>query len=140
MLARVGIKTNLLAQTKTKFFTKINAPAYDTPFFLLGWTPATYDAHNALISLLHTRGPSGAGLINDGGYSNPTLDALIDKIQVETDKPKRDALIHDAQVIVKDDIPTIPLHQQAVVWAMRNNINVVQLADNYFPLRYVTVK
>ncbi|MBV8651853.1 MAG: ABC transporter substrate-binding protein [Alphaproteobacteria bacterium] len=140
MLAQVGIKTNLVAQTKTKFFTKINAPAYDTPFFLLGWTPATYDVHNALISLLHTRGPSGAGLINDGGYSNPTLDALIDKIQVETDKAKRDALIHDAEVIVKDDIPTIPLHQQAVVWAMRSNINVVQLADNFFPLRYVTVK
>ena len=140
MLARVGIKVNLLAQTKTKFFTKINAPAYDTPFYLLGWTPATYDAHNMLISLLHTRGPSGAGLINDGGYSNPSLDALIDKIQGETDKTKRDALIHDAQVIVKDDIPTIPLHQQAVVWAMRDNINVTQLADNYFPLRYVTVK
>ena len=108
---------------------------------MLGWTPATYDVHNMLISLLHTRSADGgAGFINDGGYSNPKLDALIDKIQVETDTAKRDALIHDAQVIVKDDIPTIPLHQQAVVWAMRSNVNVVQLADNYFPLRYVTVK
>jgi peptide/nickel transport system substrate-binding protein len=140
MLARVGIKANLLAQTKTKFFTKINGPAYDTSFFMLGWTPATYDAHNMLISLLHTRAPGGAGFINDGGYSNPKLDALIDQIQVETDKPKRDALIHDAQLIVKDDVPTIPLHQQAVVWAMRSNVTLTQLADNYFPLRYVTVK
>jgi peptide/nickel transport system substrate-binding protein len=140
MLSRIGIKVNLLSQTKTKFFTKINSPAYDTPFYMLGWTPATYDAHNMLISLLHTRGANGAGLINDGGYSNPKLDALIDEIQVETDKAKRDALIHDAQVIVKDDIPTIPLHQQAVVWAMRSNINLTQLADNFFPLRYVTVK
>jgi len=55
MLSRIGIKANLLAQTKTKFFTKINFPAYDTPFFMLGWTPATYDAHNMLVSLLHTR-------------------------------------------------------------------------------------
>jgi peptide/nickel transport system substrate-binding protein len=141
MLARVGIQVKLLAQTKTKFFTKINGPAYDTSFFMLGWTPATYDVHNMLISLLHTRSAAGgAGFINDGGYSNPKLDELIDEIQVETDKAKRDALIHDAQVIVKDDIPTIPLHQQAVVWAMRSDVNVVQLADNYFPLRYVTVK
>jgi peptide/nickel transport system substrate-binding protein len=140
MLARVGIKVDLLAQTKTKFFTKINAPAYDTPFFMLGWTPATYDVHNMLISLMHTRGANGAGLINDGGYSNPELDSLIDKIQVETDKTKRDGLIHDAQLIVKNDIPTIPLHQQAVVWAMHSNINLTQLADNFFPLRYVTVK
>ena len=36
MLARVGIKVNLLAQTKTKFFTKINGPAYDTSFLHAG--------------------------------------------------------------------------------------------------------
>jgi peptide/nickel transport system substrate-binding protein len=142
MLSRVGIKVNLLAQTKTKFFTKINYPAYDTPFFMLGWTPATYDAHNMLVSLMHTRTPNGggAGLVNIGGYSNKTLDDLIDKIQIETDKAKREALVSQALTIVKDDIPTIPLHQQAVVWATRDNISLTQLADNFFPFRYVTVK
>jgi peptide/nickel transport system substrate-binding protein len=142
MLSRIGIKVNLLAQTKTKFFTKINYPAYDTPFFMLGWTPATYDAHNMLVSLMHTRAPNGggAGLVNIGGYSNKTLDGLIDQIQVETDKAKREALVSQALTIVKDDIPTIPLHQQAVVWATRDNISLTQLADNFFPFRYVTVK
>jgi peptide/nickel transport system substrate-binding protein len=33
-----------------------------------------------------------------------------------------------------------PLHQQTVVWAARNNIDLVQEADDSFPLRYVTVK
>jgi peptide/nickel transport system substrate-binding protein len=142
MLSRIGIKVNLLAQTKTKFFTKINYPAYDTPFFMLGWTPATYDAHNMLVSLMHTRAPNGggAGLVNIGGYSNKALDDLIDRIQVETDKPKREALVSQALTIVKDDIPTIPLHQQAVVWATRDNVSLTQLADNFFPFRYVTVK
>ena len=140
MLSRIGIKVDLLAQTKTKFFTKINAPNYDTPFFMLGWTPATYDVHNMLVSLLHTRAPGGAGFVNDGGYSNPKLDALIDKIQVETDKAARAKLVHDALEIVKNDIPTIPLHQQAVVWATRDNIQLTQLADDFFPFRYVTVK
>jgi peptide/nickel transport system substrate-binding protein len=142
MLSRIGIKVNLLAQTKTKFFTKINYPAYDTPFFMLGWTPATYDAHNMLVSLMHTRVPNGGGtgLVNIGGYSNKTLDDLIDKIQVETDKAKRETLVSQALTIVKDDIPTIPLHQQAVVWATRDNVSLTQLADNFFPFRYVTVK
>ncbi len=142
MLSRIGIKVNLLAQTKTKFFTKINFPAYDTPFNMLGWTPATYDAHNMLVSLMHTRAPGGGGtgLVNIGGYSNKTLDDLIERIQVETDKPRRDALIAQALTIVKDDIVTIPLHQQAVVWATRDNIALTQLADNFFPFRYVTVK
>src|SRR6185437_1413480 len=141
MLARIGIKINLLAQTKTKFFTKINFPAYDTPFFMLGWTPATYDAHNMLVSLLHTRVEGGgAGLVNIGGYSNKTLGGLIDNIQVETDPAKPAALIAQAQTIVKADIPTIPLHQQAVVWATRDNVTLTQLADNFFPFRYVTMK
>src|SRR6185436_7736656 len=30
MLARIDIKTNLLAQTRAKFFAKINAPRYNT--------------------------------------------------------------------------------------------------------------
>ncbi len=54
MLARVGIKVDLNAQTKSKFFTKIGAPLYDTDFYMLGWTPATYDAHNVLYTLLAT--------------------------------------------------------------------------------------
>ena len=39
-----------------------------------------------------------------------------------------------------DQVGHIPLHQQAVVWAMRKNVDVVQLADNFFPLRYVVVR
>ncbi len=132
---------NLLAQTKTKFFTKINFPNYGASFYMLGWTPATYDVHNMLVSLLHSRtGQGGAGFVNNGGYSNPQLDTLIDQIQVETDKAKRSALTHQALEIVKNEIPTIPLHQQAVVWATRDNIDLTQLADNFFPFRYVTVK
>ena len=75
MLARIGIKVDLNAQTKSKYFNKILAPNYDTDFYLLGWTPATYDAHNALYTLLGTR-DGKRGEVNAGGYSNPTLDAV----------------------------------------------------------------
>ena len=92
MLARIGVKVDLLAQTKAKYFAKIIPPKYDTDFYLLGWTPATYDAHNALYSLLGTRG-TARGEVNVSGYSNPALDELIDKIGVETDQAKRDAMI-----------------------------------------------
>ncbi|HEY3848782.1 MAG TPA: ABC transporter substrate-binding protein [Acetobacteraceae bacterium] len=139
MLARIGVKIDLLAQTKAKYFAKILAPKYDTDFFLLGWTPATYDAHNPLYSLLGTRA-GGRGEVNVSGYSNPALDDLIQKIGVETDQPKRDALIDDAANILQHDLPTIPLHQQIIVWAAKNNVELAQPADNFFPYRYVTVK
>ena len=139
MLARVGIKVDLNAQTKTKFFTKINSPSYDTDFYLLGWTPATYDAHNVLYTLLNTRNGK-RGEVNDGGYSNPELDALTDKIAVETDQDKRNAMIHQAILLLQKDLPTIPLHQQVIVWAARKNVEMAQPADNMLPFRYVTVK
>ena len=88
MLARIGVKVDLLAQTKAKYFAKVLAPKYDTDFYLLGWTPATYDAHNVLYTLFGTRS-DGRGELNLGGYSNPALDELIGRIGVEIDQEKR---------------------------------------------------
>ncbi len=139
MLARIGVKVTLVAQTRLKYFAEISNPDYHTSFYMLGWTPNTYDAHNALFSLLGTRN-GVRGVFNDGGWSNPTFDALLDQIAVETDKAKRDALIDEASKIAKDEVATIPLHQQVLVWATKSTIDLVQPADNTFPLRFVTVK
>jgi peptide/nickel transport system substrate-binding protein len=106
---------------------------------MLGWTPATYDAHNPLYTLIGSR--NGAqGELNDGGYSNATVDDLIAKIGVETDQAKRNAMIDQAAEIVQKDVGYIPLHQQVIVWASKSNVDLVQMADNYFPFRYVHVK
>ena len=138
MLARVGIKLDLNAQTKSKFFNKINSPNYDTDFYMLGWTPATYDAHNVLYALLGTRNGK-RGEVNNGGYSNPELDDLIDKIGVETDLTRRNTMIRQTIEILQKDLPTIPLHQQVIVWAAKKNIDLAQPADNNFPYRFVRV-
>ncbi len=140
MLAKVGVKVNLLAQTRIKYFAKINPPDYNTSFYMLGWTPATYDAHNTIVALEATRHPPGIGDFNNGGFSYKEIDDAMHAIQSETNKEKRQALISDELKFVKDNYLYIPLHQQVVVWAARSNVDVAQLADNYFPLRYVTVK
>ena len=139
MLARVGVKVNLNAQTKSKYFAKTGSPKYDTDFYLLGWTPATYDAHNVLYALLGTRNGT-RGEVNNGGYSNPKLDALIQQIGVEPDMEKRDALIDEAAEIVQNDVASIPLHQQVIVWAAKKTVDVAQLADNDFPYRFIQMK
>jgi len=141
MLAKVGIKVNLLAQTRAKFFAKVNTPSLQTSVYMIGWTPTTIDTHNALLNLLHTPDPkTHAGDFNLGGYSNPALDKLTDAIQVEVDQKKRLDMIHEALKIAKDDVATIPLHQQVIIWATKDNVQLVLPADDYFPLRYVTVK
>jgi peptide/nickel transport system substrate-binding protein len=146
MLARINVKVNLNAQTRAKYFAEIlRKPDFtpgNTSFFMLGWSPAsTYDAHNVLEQLIQT--PNAAtkkGGFNPGGYSNKKIDELSDKIEQETDKAKRDAMLKEAQKIHLDEVGHIPLHQQAVVWAMRKDVEVVQRADNVFPLMFVKMK
>lgn len=141
MLARVGVTVRPLIQPRIKFFAKVMAPKFDTSFYLLGWTPGTNDAQNMLLNLVHSRDENNhMGDYNVSGYSNPTVDKLIDQIQVETDAAKRLQDIHSALQIVKDDFAFIPLHQQVLVWAAKSNIELAQPADDYFPLRYVNVK
>ncbi len=136
-LARVGVKVNLQTETKNTYFPKILRR--DTSFYLLGWTPSTYDAHNALSSLMATPTEKGQGQFNLGAYSNPRLDELTLKIQSETDQTRRNALIKEAFEIHANDVGHLPLHQQSLAWAMKRNVNVVQLADNFMPYKWVTV-
>ncbi len=138
MLARIGIRVQLNAQTRARYFAEILAPRYNTSFFMLGWTPATYDAHNTLFNLMGTRDGT-RGVFNSGGYSNPRFDTLVDRIAVETDGAQRQALIDQAMRLHAEDVGHVPLHQQVVIWAARQNVTLQQLADNYFPLRFVRI-
>jgi len=137
-LARIGVKINLQAETKGTYFPKILKR--DTSFYLLGWTPSTYDAHNALNALMRCVDASGAGQFNLGSYCNPRVDELTLKIQSETDKTKRNAMIKEAFTLHADDIGHLPLHQQALAWGVGNNVQLVQMADNVMPFRYMSVK
>ena len=139
MLARIGMRVTLNAQTRLQYFAQISNPDYKTSFYMLGWTPTTYDAHNALFNLAGSRN-GVRGVFNDGGWSNKPFDALVDQIAVETDAAKRQGMIDQAAKIMHDEAAFIPLHQQTVVWAYKSNISLQQLADNTFPLRYVVVK
>ncbi|MEI6158980.1 MAG: ABC transporter substrate-binding protein [Roseococcus sp.] len=138
MLARIGVRVTLNAQTRARFFAEVNAPRYNTSFYLLGWTPNTYDAHNALFNLAGTRDGT-RGVFNNGGYSNPAFDALVAQIEVETVPARRQELITQATRLLQSDVAYIPLHQQQVVWAARTNVTLVQQADNGFPLRSVRI-
>ena len=56
---------------------------------------------------------------------------------METDAAQRQRLISEASQVLRDDVGFIPLHQQQIVWAVRQGWTVVQTADNYFQLRHV---
>jgi peptide/nickel transport system substrate-binding protein len=137
-LSRIGVKINLAAETKGTYFPKILRR--DTSFYMLGWTPTTYDTHNALNALTRCPDDKGSGQFNLGAYCNPELDKLTLAIQGETDKAKRNQMIADAHKLHAADIGHIPLHQQSLAWGVSKKVNLVQLADNFMPFKWITVK
>jgi len=138
-LARIGVKINLQAETKGTYFPKILRR--DTSFYLLGWTPSTYDAHNAMNALMRCPDDkTGDGQFNLGSYCNPKFDELTVKVQSETDKAKRDAMIKEAFQIHTDDVGHLPLHQQSLAWGVSKKVTLVQMADNYMPYKWMSIK
>jgi peptide/nickel transport system substrate-binding protein len=133
MLARIGVKINLLAQPKALYFAKILKPGgFQTSFYMLGWTPNTLDSHNVLYDIMGCRDDpkTSRGETNLGGYCNKKMDEITDKVLLETDTTKRDLLIKEAFEIVNKDFGYIPLHQQALAWGVSKKLKVVQRPDN----------
>ena len=81
MLARVGVKVDLNAEPKSKFFAAISAAGgYDSSFYLLGWTPATLESFNVFQYIMGCRDPkTNWGGNNVGDYCNPKVDELARK-------------------------------------------------------------
>ena len=136
-LSRINVKINLQAETKGTYFPKVLRR--DTSFYMLGWTPTTYDAHNALNALMACVDDKGAGQFNLGAYCNPKVDELTKKIQSETDVTKRNAMIKEAFDLHSADIGHLPLHQQALAWGVSKKVKLVQLADNFMPFKWMSI-
>ncbi|MDN2567822.1 ABC transporter substrate-binding protein [Aquibium sp. A9E412] len=141
MLARIGVTVNLNAQPKAQYFAKVLAPGgYDTDFFLLGWTPGSFDSWNVITNLAGCRDETGkGGPFNLGGYCNEEVDALAARIVEETDTDKRNAMIGEAFEIMTSETSHIPLHQQSLVWGKRSNVDIVQRPDNQVLFYWATV-
>ena len=141
MLAKAGIKIDLLAQPKSKYFAKVLAQGgYDTSFYLLGWTPGSIDVHNVLQNLIFCQNKKAKrGQFNLGNYCNKRIDELGDKIAGETDVAKRQAMIDEVAKILHDEVGYLPLHQQPLSWGVRDGVSVAQRSDNVLDYRNVVM-
>jgi len=128
MLAKVGIRAQLDAMPRAKFFRKVDL--FDSSFHLLGWGGAATDPGGTLTPVMHGRDGRGRGDFNTGRYADPELDRLIEAIEIETDTGKRRAMIHEAFTRIRDQVLVIPLHRQVIPWAVRKGVHVVHRADN----------
>jgi oligopeptide transport system substrate-binding protein len=69
-----------------------------------GWQPEDPSAYDYLAPQLETGSPA-----NDGGYSNAEFDALMQQARAASSAEELNEALGDAQVIVGDELPIVPL-------------------------------
>lgn len=65
---------------------------------------------------------------NDSGYSNPEYDALIAAAKVETDPDKRKEQLREAEDILMDDMPILPIYYYTTVMGWNENVKGIQVS------------
>ena len=128
MLARIGIRTKVEAMPASVYFGRARAGEFS--FALLGW--GSFSGDLALRALLATpNADKGYGAWNWGHYSNPKLDALLERGFATLDEKQREALARDAATLALKDVPVILLHHQLASWAMKKEFAYRPRTDEF---------
>jgi oligopeptide transport system substrate-binding protein len=93
----------------------------------------------ALFNFLGPIYGTGAGS-NDGDYSNPEFDALLEEGLAETDLDAANEKFQQAQEILFQDLPAIPLWYATVNGAWSETVDNVQYGWNSVPLYFEVTK
>jgi peptide/nickel transport system substrate-binding protein len=138
MLAQIGIRASVHAQPMAMFSPRLDSR--DVSFFLVGVGGSGRDPQTALTLVAHSENAaSGDGRFNSGRFANAEVDRLIDAIKIEMDSGKRDEMIRQALIKLREGVFLIPLHRQMLPWAMRSNVDVVHTPWNSLVLRWTQV-
>lgn len=137
MWGQIGVRVNLVSQTRSLHFPLIQREPPETDFYLLGWGVPTFDSEYIFSFLYHTRDGGAYGTWNPTGYSNEEVDEMIRSLATETDLEARDATIARIWEIVKEDTVYIPVHTQTLAYAMADWVDIPVDPENQPKLKYV---
>jgi peptide/nickel transport system substrate-binding protein len=106
-----GIEARIRNQPARVFFGETVTQRKFEAMAMFAWISTP---ENVPRSQLHStqipRADNGWSGQNYTGYSNPEMDTLIDAVEIELDKPKREKLWHRIQQIYAEDLPALPLY------------------------------
>ena len=128
MLARVGVRARIEAMPMNVYLPR--AAKGEFAFAMLGW--GSFSGDLALRSLVATADArKGFGSFNWSGYSNPKLDALLERGFATVDEKAREAIARDAMRVAMRDLAVIPLHHQVATWAMKRSLAYTPRTDEF---------
>jgi len=99
----LGVKTTLRNQ-EWKVFLQTRFDKISTEIFRSGWIGDYNDAYTFLQLMISDNGQ------NDSGYSNREVDELLFKASRETDMQQRALLMQNAEKLILQDMPVIPIY------------------------------
>lgn len=112
-LEDVGMPSKIVSFEWATYLADTKAGKADA--FLLGWIGDNGDADNFLYTLLDK---DSIGSNNSAFYSNDEVHELLITAQTETDEEKRNELYKQAQVIIHEEAPWVPLaHAKGLIAA-----------------------
>ena len=138
MWARIGIRAKLQTQPMTQHSVALQR--FDLPLYMYGWGVTTFDAQYTLQDIVHTKTAGVDGKGNYSRVSDAKVDALVQQMKVETDVPKRLALMQEALKRTRDEVLFIPIHHQVRPWAMKAGVTIPHSANDAPQARWATVK
>ena len=117
--SKIGVKAKIQSVDWATYLDKAAKGEFDS--YMLGWTGDNGDPDNFLYTLLDK---DSIGANNYSFYSNDQLHDILIKAQQETDQAKRNDLYKQAQEIIHEDAPWIPLvHSRPLSAASKDVIN-----------------
>ena len=138
MWARIGVKARPQTQPMTQHSAALQR--YELPLYMYGWGVTTFDAQYTLQDIVHTKTGGADGKGNFSRVSDAKIDALVQQMKVETDVPKRLALMQEALKRTRDEFLFIPIHHQVRPWAMKAGVTIPHSANDAPQARLATMK
>ena len=93
--------------------------------FRAGWQADYPSIENYLTPIFSSGAADGKGS-NDGDYKNPEFDALLDQAAQASDVDKANSLYQQAEEILLNDLPQIPLYNQNANAVFGKNVKNVE--------------
>lgn len=115
--AKIGVKAKIVTMDWGTYLEKLAKG--EAPMYIVGWTGDNGDADNFMYALLDK---DAIGSNNNSQYSNEEVHKLLIQAQIETDENKRNELYKQAQVIIHNDAPWVPLVHSTPLLAGKSTI------------------
>jgi peptide/nickel transport system substrate-binding protein len=130
MFTRAGIETSVVPMPWATYASQSSSPTFAFSVMLVGWGSDTGETSSPLRALLATRS-QGFGASNRGRYSNPAMDALLNKALQTVDPAAREKILFEASELAVGDVGIIPLYYQVNLWGLRANLTYQARTDEY---------